>query len=348
MRKIVVLIGLCLVSATALLFYGCGGGGAGYGGGGGSTGTGGGGMTGIATNITITPTAATVTVSGMQTFKAVSKDANGNTLSGVPLVWNSSDPSIATIDSAGTATGVAVGTTSITASVTYNSNGVYTTGMGTTYTSNMATLHVSTTSDVMGVAATGHALAGAVVTLKDATGKSQTAMSDAQGHFQLSVAGMLGPFLVRADDGRGRSLFGAAAAAGVANVDTVTDLMLRAFYASHGSTPEQAFADMGAHPAPDAKALNAMSRAFGDVLHDAMSDEGVDTGKFDLFATPFSANGSGFDAVLDNTRAITSGTLELQDTLMDRSTDISSRSGQLVFMTRGPAMPDMTRRLALP
>ncbi|HEY1992043.1 MAG TPA: Ig-like domain-containing protein [Gammaproteobacteria bacterium] len=348
MRKIIVLCGLCLVSATALLFYGCGGGGGAYGGGGGGTTGSGGGSTGIATQITIAPSNATVTVSGMQTFTAISKDANGNTLTGVPLVWNSSDPSIATIDSSGTATGMAVGTTSITASVTYTSSGAYTTGMGTTYTSNMATLHVATMSDVMGVVATGRALAGAVVTLKDATGKSQTGMSDAQGHFQLSVAGMQGPFLVRADDGRGRSLFGATAAAGVANVDTLTDLMLRAFYSGRGGTPEQAFADMGAHPAPDAKTLQALDRAFGKILRDSLAAEGLDPDSFNLFATPFTATGTGFDAVLDNTRAMTGRALEMQDGLMERSTEIRPGAGGLVFTTRGAGMQDVMQKMALP
>ena len=323
MRKSPALIGLGLVGLALLFFLGCGGGGyggGGYGGGGYGGGGGGGGMTGIATNIMIAPATASVTVSGMQTFTAVSKDANGNVLTGVTLVWHSSNPSVATITSSGVATGVAVGSTSITASITYN-GGIY--GTGVTYTSNTATLTVTAMNDVMGVVATGHALAGAVVTLKDVSGKSQTGMSDAEGHFQLSIAGMQGPFLLRADDGRGHSLFGATAAAGVANVDTVTDLMLRAFYAGRGSTPEQAFLDLGAHPAPDAKALEGLDHSFKGVLHDALSMEGVDPDKFSLFATPFTANSTGFDAVLDNVRVVTGRTLELQDGLMSRITDVN-------------------------
>ena len=317
MRRFPALIGLGLVCLALLFFLGCGGGGYGggsYGGGGG------GGMTGIATNIMITPTTSSVTVSGMQTYTAVSKDASGNVLTGVSLVWHTSNPSVATINSGGVATGVAVGTTSITASVTY-SGGMY--GTGATYTSNMATLTVTAMNDVMGVVATGHALAGAVVTLKDVSGKSQTGMSDAEGHFQLSVAGMQGPFLVRADDGRGHSLFGASAAAGVANVDTVTDLMLRAYYAGRGSTPEQAFMDMRAHPAPDAKTLEGLDHSFNGVLHDALAMEGLDPDKFSLFATPFTANSTGFDAVLDNVSVAAGRTLELQDALMGRTTEVN-------------------------
>lgn len=336
MRRIPAVTGLTFLSLALLFFLGCGGGysSTGYGG------TGGGGGMGIATNLIISPTTASVTVSGMQTFTVVTKDSSGNTLSGVAVLWSSSNPAVATINSAGVATGVAVGTTNITASVTYNSGGGYTTGPGTTYTSNMATLTVTTMSDVMGTAATGHALAGAVMTLKDSTGKSQTGMTDAGGHYLLSTAGMQGPFLVRADDGRGHSMFGATSGVGVANVDTVTDLMLRAWYAGHGSTPEQAFADMGAHPAPDAKALQVMDHAFGDLLRDALTSEGVDADKFDLFATPFTANSTGFDAVLDNTHAVTGSRLELQDGLMGRTTDIAAGSGGMSLTTGGTGMQD--------
>lgn len=317
MRKIIVISGLCLVSLITLLFYGCGGGVGSYGGGGGSS------SSGIATNITITPNVATVTVSSMATFKAVSKDGNGNTLTGVPLVWNSSNTAVATVDNNGVATGVALGTAEITASVTYTSSGGYTTGTGTTYTSNMAKLTVATTIDAMGIVATGHALVGALVTLKDAQGRSQTALSDAHGRFQISTAGLQAPFLLKADDGRGHPMFGATAAAGGANIDTVTDVMLRAWYAAHGTTPEQAFADMAAHPAPDAKSLQALDHAFNGVLKDAMTSQGVDPDKFNLFSTAFNADSTGFDAVLDNTHVATSGKLELQDGLMGRSTDVS-------------------------
>ena len=326
MRKIIVVAGLSLVSAVALLAYGCGGGSAYGGGGGGGTvyGGGGGGGNGIATYIFISPTSASVTVSGMQTFTAVTKDSNGNVLSGVPLVWASSNPAVATVDSKGVATGVAVGTTQITASATYDSSGLYTTGSGTTYTSNAATLKVTTMSDVTGTVATGRAMAGALVTLEDADGKRQVGVSDAQGRFLLSVAGMRGPFLVRADDGRGRRLFGAAAAAGMANVDTVTDLMLRTWYAARGGTPEQAFTDRAAHPAPDTRALQMLEHSFKGVLRDILTVEGLDAERFDLFATPFTADHTGFDAVLDNLRAVTDGELRLQDGLTGRDIDVSS------------------------
>src|SRR5882724_5803939 len=120
MRKIIARTGLTLISALALLVYGCGGGGYGggsYGGGGGGGygGGGGGGGGGIVTSIVISPTTASVSVASTQQFMAVAKDSNGMVVAGAALTWVSSDKAIATIDSNGLATAVSVGSTSITA-----------------------------------------------------------------------------------------------------------------------------------------------------------------------------------------------------------------------------------------
>ena len=310
MRKTIALSGLTLISAL-----------------GGSGG-------GIVTTIIVSPSTATVSMGGTQQFTAVTKDSSGMTITGVAVVWASSNTGVATIDSNGLATTLSPGTTSITASVTYNSGGVYTMGPGTTYTSNTATLTVTTSDAVMGTAATGHALTGALITLKDAHGHMQTGMSDAQGRYMLSTAGMKGPFLLKADDGRGRVLFGAAADAGVANIDTVTDLMLRAWYGTHGNTPEQGFADLAGHPAPDGKSMQALNSSFGGLLKGALASEGLDAGKFDLFSTPFTPDSTGFDAVLDHTQAVTGSRLQLQDGLMGRTTDIGFVQGEVSFTTR--------------
>jgi hypothetical protein len=256
---------------------------------------------------------------------------------------------VATIDGSGDATGVGAGTTSITASVTYDSSGTYTTGAGTTYTSNMATLTVSTTVAVMGTAATGHALAGALITLKDANGKSESTVSDDDGRFNLSTAGLKAPFLMEADDGRGRVLFGAAASAGGANLDTVTDLMVRSWYMAHGSTPEAAFADMSAHPAPTAKSMAVLDRNFAGLMGQALATEGLDSQKFSLFSTSFNADGTGFDAVLDHTQALTGPRLQLQDGLAGQVTDIGFEGKTMSFETHGMYDPaPLTQRFDLP
>ena len=70
----------------------------------------------VLTSIQLTAPSTTLEVSGTVTFTATPKDQNGNTMSGVTIAFNSSDLTKATITSGGVATGVAAGTTNITAS----------------------------------------------------------------------------------------------------------------------------------------------------------------------------------------------------------------------------------------
>jgi hypothetical protein len=188
------------------------------------------------------------------------------------------------------------------------------------------------------------------VSLVDAHGHSVNALSDADGRFQLSTAGLTAPFLLKAEDGRGLVLFGAAAEAGVANIDTVTDVMLRAWYAARGSEPAAAFAG-GTHPLPGAEALKQLNTGFGSLLQDTLAGEGLDVGGFDLFSTPFTADSTGFDRVLDHTMVrSTKGRLRLEDGLAGKITDIRADSGTLSLETRAAGMPQLTstRRLSLP
>ncbi|WP_027887666.1 SBBP repeat-containing protein [Meiothermus taiwanensis] len=75
---------------------------------------GGGGAPSINT-IEVTPATASKPVGQTQQFNAVAKDANGNVISGVTFTWESSNTSVATVNSSGLATAVAVGTATIKA-----------------------------------------------------------------------------------------------------------------------------------------------------------------------------------------------------------------------------------------
>jgi hypothetical protein len=336
MRK-TTMFGIASVSLITLLVFGCGGGG--YGGGGGSYGGGGngGGGNGIVTSISVSPSTAGISVGSSQQFTAVAKDSSGHTVSNPALTWKSSDTSVATVNSGGLATAVSVGTAGITASSSY---------LGTTYTSNTATLTVTLRNAVMGTAAVGHALPGALVTLQDADGHTQTTLTGRDGRYLLSIAGLKAPFLLKAEDSRGRVLFGTAAKEGVANIDTATDLVLRGFYGAHGTSPEAAFA---AHAgAPDAKSLAALDAGFEQFMQDDLAAQGLDMDGFDLMTTSFPADGTGFDAVLDG-MTVTSNPGGLHVEIGGRSTDIRFGRGVLEFSTavvEGQAMS--VKRLELP
>jgi Big-like domain-containing protein/BACON domain-containing protein len=66
-------------------------------------------------SITVMPSAASIEVGQTQQYAAVVMDTNGNILSGVTVGWSVSHQDVATIDSQGLALGVAVGTTTVTA-----------------------------------------------------------------------------------------------------------------------------------------------------------------------------------------------------------------------------------------
>ena len=68
----------------------------------------GGGSTSSSTvaSITLSPTSGSVSVNGVETFTATALDSNGQTVTGQTFTWASSNTAIATITSAGVATGL--------------------------------------------------------------------------------------------------------------------------------------------------------------------------------------------------------------------------------------------------
>ncbi len=93
-----------------LIAVGCGGGGDVTGTGGG----GGGGLTPVA-SVSLDQTSATIVVGGAITLTATPHDAGGNALSGRTIGWTTSNASAASVSSTGVVTGIANGTTTITA-----------------------------------------------------------------------------------------------------------------------------------------------------------------------------------------------------------------------------------------
>ena len=310
--------GMALALASLLALAACGGVG-GYGGGGGSA------PAGTITTINLTPVTATIAVNGTQQFTAVGKDSGGNTVNGATFTWSSSNPAVATISNSGLATGMTAGTTTITASISY-AGGIY--GMGVTYTSNPATLTVTAAAMAVGTMAVGRAVPGAVVSLKDSQGQTVVAMTDGSGRFQLATSGLNAGFLLKGEDNQGHVLFSFADSAGNINITPLTDLMVRMWYHAHGTTADAAFADPAAHPVPQAAQLVTLNSSVTDMLAGALTSQGLDPAKFNLVATPFVANGTGFDRVLDGiTVAQSSDQFLLRDTLGQRETAITFDAG---------------------
>ena len=100
------------------------------------------------TKITVTPASGTVAVGQSQTFFAAPVDANNNALSAT-VTWTSSATNVATIDANGVATGVAAGTSQISASA----GGVTSNTVSITVTTRVASVSLSPLSTSVAVGA---------------------------------------------------------------------------------------------------------------------------------------------------------------------------------------------------
>ncbi|HEY3860041.1 MAG TPA: Ig-like domain-containing protein [Gammaproteobacteria bacterium] len=245
--------------------------------------------------ITVLPSSASVVVGGVRQFVAEARNTDGDVLSGVSFTWRSSDTLVAVSVGGGGFRGVAIGTVNITASASF----VTQAGQGiTSVVSGPVPLTVVAT--VEGTAAQGAPLAGASVSMRDVHGQYAAASADATGHFRIEAAGLTGPFLLKATTPDGHVLFGIAADLGTANVDPYTDLLVRSWYAGQGADPDQAF--IGQAPLPQVHDLQASDLNLVKQLRDVLTAQGLDAAHFSLLSTPFTADHSGFDAVLDQSQ----------------------------------------------
>ncbi|MFA6097657.1 MAG: DUF2961 domain-containing protein [Candidatus Paceibacterota bacterium] len=70
----------------------------------------------VLTSIAVSPINVSIPINGTQVFSAVSKDQNGNSMTGVNISWTSSNNTVVSVDSTGMATALSLGTATITAS----------------------------------------------------------------------------------------------------------------------------------------------------------------------------------------------------------------------------------------
>lgn len=289
-RNLFALIGS---AALLLLAASCGGGGYSYGGGSSGGGGGGGGGSGSSA-VTITPASSTIAINATQQFVA---QTSGADVGSEKYTWISSDTSVATIDGNGLATGVAAGTTNITVTSKYT-----TSGYSYTATSDPVVLTVSASGMVTGTAAVGHPFVAALVSLKDAHGQSQFALTDAQGRFAVAVSGLMPPFLLKVSDDQGHVMYSLGNSAGVINIDPFSDVITRAWFESLGTSMETVFANPQGHLVVSDASLQKIDHALVNALTASLNAHGVNPSQLSLLHTAFTADGSGLDGVLDHTR----------------------------------------------
>ncbi len=149
-----------------------------------------------------------------------------------------------------------------------------------------------------GIVASGAPLLNAVVTVKDAGGVMRTARAAADGNYSgLSVAGLSAPFRLEACglvDGNTGCFYAVVAGAGTANITPLTHATVAL---ALNAEPATMFAASGAADAPSAAALAAQQAKLKAVLADVLTKSGLQN--IDFATTPFQADRSGMDKVLD-------------------------------------------------
>jgi hypothetical protein len=184
---------------------------------------------------------------------------------------------------------------------------------------------------VTGTAAQGAALAEAALTLVDAAGLTRTATTAADGTFTIDTTGLTPPFMLKLVSGD-TTLFSVSAGASadmVVNVTPLTDLILRTWYDVQGISVDDAFAAPTVSPAPEPLTVEVIARTVQRVVQLWLDQAGV-SGDFNLISTPFDADGTGFDQVLDQTTVDAStGTIEISDGDTTQITELSAADGSI-------------------
>ncbi|MDO6682315.1 hypothetical protein Q4551_08440 [Oceanobacter sp. 5_MG-2023] len=150
-----------------------------------------------------------------------------------------------------------------------------------------------------GTAATGAAIDGFVY-VTDASGTEVNVATEDDGSYTITVTGMTAPFLLRAipDDGSDVQYSFAASANSVANITQLTTL---AMFLANGEISlevlQQRWSDAAASFSSDD--LEDAQAQVNANFSEQFSDNGLNADSYDFFTAEFSANGNGFDAVLD-------------------------------------------------
>ncbi|HEV2212063.1 MAG TPA: hypothetical protein VGS99_01830, partial [Gammaproteobacteria bacterium] len=127
-----------------------------------------------------------------------------------------------------------------------------------------------------------------------------------------------------------------------------TDFAVRTWYRFQNRSVDASFANPMSNPAPQAAAVQGLTSMLRDVIVPWLQQAGADTAQFNPISTPFQANGTGFDRVLDESRADpATGRITISDGINTATCAVSldETSGKLV-LTNNPG--SVTRSYSVP
>ncbi|MEO7336288.1 MAG: hypothetical protein ABIV63_06885 [Caldimonas sp.] len=161
-----------------------------------------------------------------------------------------------------------------------------------------------TASKLSGTVAVGAPMLNATVTVKDAKGATVSAAVAADGSYSgLSLDGLNAPFSLQACglvDGNYACFYAVVQEGGIGNVTPLTHASVAL---ALGGDPGGIFAASGAIAPPIASDLDAQVRKLKAALGDLLAKAGI--GSFDFATSPFNADRTGMDKVLDAVKVST-------------------------------------------
>ena len=190
-----------------------------------------------------------------------------------------------------------------------------------------------------GTAASGKPLAGAALILKDSLGQSRSATTASDGTYSLDTTGLTPPFLVQIAAGGGTTLYSVSADANAkttVNVTPFTDVIIRSWYGVQGVSVDTAFSAPASNPAPTPAAVSIIGSIVQNTVQLWLNQAGVTSGTFNLISTPFTANGTGVDLVLDQSTVNPStGSVVISDgtTTQNSQLTVDTSTGSIAVST---------------
>jgi hypothetical protein len=161
----------------------------------------------------------------------------------------------------------------------------------------------SSSSSVSGVAATGAPLSGALITLTDKNGKTVSTTAGEDGTYTLDVTGLTAPFIIVATGAVGDaqttqasivSNTPAAGSSSTANINPLTNAIVTSL--SSGSDPSAISSNLSSI---NTSSINNAIALLNQALGGLATGSGANS-NFNPFADSATANGTGFDKLLDN------------------------------------------------
>lgn len=188
-----------------------------------------------------------------------------------------------------------------------------------------------------GTVAAGNPLAGVTLIIKDAAGHSVTATTAADGTYGLDATGLTPPFLAQVSTASGAKMYSVSAennTTTVVNVTPLTDLIIRSWYEVQAVDVDTAFGAPATYPAPSPQAVDVIATVVRNMVQLWLDQAGVDSANFNLISTPFTADGAGFDLVLDRTTVNpATGAVVISDGTTTQSSTLTAQAGSVEVST---------------